>query len=205
MHEESKKFTNTLLATKFKVRFAMTQKHGFLGKYLFRLCAMLLDSCLLSPSLFLERILHRKKIEKLEAPDPVFILGHWRSGTTHLHNLISQDENFTSFTTLDAFLPEASIVWKPFTKILNFLLPESRGIDNVAINMNSPQEEEFGIARMSEFSYYHSFTYPNLDRDLFTRFVTLEEAKPEEIEELEKIYHFLVKKKYYQEKKAYTF
>ncbi|HEY2249632.1 MAG TPA: sulfotransferase, partial [Planctomycetaceae bacterium] len=25
---------------------------------------------------------------------PVFILGHWRSGTTHLHNLLSLDERF---------------------------------------------------------------------------------------------------------------
>ena len=31
--------------------------------------------------------------------DPVFILGHWRSGTTHLHELLAQDERF-AFPTL---------------------------------------------------------------------------------------------------------
>ena len=26
--------------------------------------------------------------------DPVFILGHWRSGTTFVHNIFAQDDNF---------------------------------------------------------------------------------------------------------------
>ena len=33
-------------------------------------------------------------IAKTEMPDPVFILGHWRSGTTLLHGLMAQDDQF---------------------------------------------------------------------------------------------------------------
>lgn len=29
------------------------------------------------------------------APDPVFIVGHYRSGTTHLHNLLSLDKRLS--------------------------------------------------------------------------------------------------------------
>lgn len=29
------------------------------------------------------------------APDPVFIVGHYRSGTTHLHNLLALDERLS--------------------------------------------------------------------------------------------------------------
>src|SRR6476661_4351039 len=29
-----------------------------------------------------------------EVSPPLFVLGHWRSGTTHLHNLLAVDERF---------------------------------------------------------------------------------------------------------------
>jgi hypothetical protein len=38
-------------------------------------------------------------------PPPVFIVGHWRSGTTLLHNLISRDPAFCFPTILDVLRP----------------------------------------------------------------------------------------------------
>lgn len=35
-------------------------------------------------------------------PEPVFILGHPRTGTTHLHNLLSRDPAFAYATTFHA-------------------------------------------------------------------------------------------------------
>ena len=34
------------------------------------------------------------QVANTEVPDPVFILGHWRSGTTLFHNLLALDEQF---------------------------------------------------------------------------------------------------------------
>src|SRR3712207_6546804 len=34
------------------------------------------------------------KVAAVEIKSPVFILGHWRSGTTHLHNLLCVDRQF---------------------------------------------------------------------------------------------------------------
>ncbi|NQY79490.1 MAG: sulfotransferase [Candidatus Caenarcaniphilales bacterium] len=201
MPEENKKLNNSMLATGANVRFTMALKYGCSFRYSFRLFSMLLDSCILAPISLFEKVLYHKKIEAVEAAPPIFIIGHWRSGTTHLHNLISQDESFSSFTTYDALFPEASIILDSYKESLNKFLPKSRQIDNVSLSVNSPQEEEFAIARLSEASYYHSFTYPDLDRDLFERFVILEKASPRVLKQLEDIYHFLVKKKYFQEQK----
>ena len=37
--------------------------------------------------------------------DPVFILGHWRSGTTFVHNVLSCDKHFGYCTTYQTVFP----------------------------------------------------------------------------------------------------
>src|SRR5262245_19096727 len=34
------------------------------------------------------------RLEGAAIPPPLFVLGHWRSGTTHLHNLLCADRRF---------------------------------------------------------------------------------------------------------------
>src|SRR5262245_49494693 len=41
---------------------------------------------------------------------PVFIIGHWRSGTTYLHELLYLDERFVSPTTYQCFAPQHFLV-----------------------------------------------------------------------------------------------
>ena len=41
---------------------------------------------------------------------PVFILGHWRSGTTHLHNLMTIDRRFAYPNNFDALFPNAMLL-----------------------------------------------------------------------------------------------
>lgn len=52
---------------------------------------------LFEPLRLLELIFYSYRISKHKPEhDPIFILGHWRSGTTHLQNTLSQDPAFTS-------------------------------------------------------------------------------------------------------------
>jgi len=47
-----------------------------------------------------ESALYRRRIEQTEVTQPpIFVLGHWRSGTTLLHNLLTLDPQLT-FPTL---------------------------------------------------------------------------------------------------------
>src|SRR4051812_41917392 len=42
----------------------------------------------------LERRRYEALVKKESVEPPLFVLGHWRSGTTHLHQLLAQDERF---------------------------------------------------------------------------------------------------------------
>ena len=59
----------------------------------FRVC---LFSILTWPLQLLQRIVYFFKLRNVsfEGKEPVFILGHWRSGTTHIHYLMSKDPHF---------------------------------------------------------------------------------------------------------------
>ncbi|MET0668031.1 MAG: sulfotransferase, partial [Methyloceanibacter sp.] len=46
---------------------------------------------------------------KLDTP-PVFILGHWRTGTTLLHDLFAEDPNLAFPTTYECFFPHHFLI-----------------------------------------------------------------------------------------------
>ena len=79
----------------------------------------------------LQHCLHGKKIANvsLDAP-PIFIVGHWRSGTTYLHELMVRDKRFGYASTYDCFAPHHFVMtsWI-LPKIFWFLLiPVTRKI-----------------------------------------------------------------------------
>ena len=51
------------------------------------------------PLRLVERLRFGRALRRISIDHPpVFIIGHWRSGTTHLHNLMSQDPSFGSLS-----------------------------------------------------------------------------------------------------------
>ncbi len=97
---------------------------------------------------------------KLEHP-PVFILGHWRSGTTYLHELMSFDERFCSPTNYQCYAPNHFLISEGLiTKMFWFLLPSKRPMDNVALGWSKPQEDEFALCNMGVPSPYHRVAFP---------------------------------------------
>jgi hypothetical protein len=59
-----------------------------------------------APLRLYERRRHHDAVRRpaLETP-PVFVIGHWRSGTTHLHTLLCQDPRSGYVTTYQAIAP----------------------------------------------------------------------------------------------------
>ena len=86
----------------------------------------------------LQRCLHGRKIAatSIETP-PVFIVGHWRSGTTYLHELLVRDKRFAYASTYDCFAPHHFVItsWL-LPKLFWFLLPEKRPMDNMQIGFD---------------------------------------------------------------------
>lgn len=97
----------------------------------------------------------------LAAP-PIFIIGHWRSGTTFLHELFELDPRFTSPTTCQCFLPHHFLLTGWFMRrFMKFLLPRMRPMDNVATGWDRPQEDEFALVALGVPSPYLTIAFPN--------------------------------------------
>lgn len=112
-------------------------------------------------SAFEKTIIERRLPKPEDMPPPIFILGHWRSGTTHLYNTMVQSDAFGFVNPLATGLP-----WDMFG-IANFLkpllektIPEDRYIDNIPVTPDAPQEDEIALASMTPVSFYHAIYFP---------------------------------------------
>lgn len=101
-----------------------------------------------------------RKIE-LKAP-PLFVLGHWRSGTTMLHELLIRDPENAYPTTYQCFAPHHFLVTESWvTPLIGWLLPKKRPMDNVATGWKRPQEDEFAICNLGQPTPYLCWAFPN--------------------------------------------
>ncbi|MEE2705852.1 MAG: sulfotransferase [Planctomycetota bacterium] len=93
---------------------------------------------------------------------PLFIIGHWRSGTTLLHELLALDQRHTYPTNYDCFSPANFLSTRWFnTRCFKFLVPDRRPMDNVSLGWDRPQEDEFGLLNLGIPSIYETAAFPN--------------------------------------------
>ena len=126
---------------------------------------------------------------------PVFVLGHWRSGTTHLHNLLCVDERFGYATTFQTVFPNHLFGFKaPLLWLMRLLMPASRPVDNVPLDPDNPQEEEFGLGNVMDISYYNWWYFP-ADWDYFLKYnLALDQLPEPEIERWKSTYLTFIKR-----------
>ena len=73
---------------------------------------------------------------------PVFIVGHRRSGTTLLHELLGCDPNHTFPSTFTAFAPDRFLLTERFLKhLIRLALPNGHPMDNIRIDWDTPHLE----------------------------------------------------------------
>jgi len=116
-----------------------------------------------APFRWFQNILYKRRIKSvnLQKNSPVFVIGHWRSGTTHLHYLLCQDQRFSFLEAFQAFFFRTALVSRTFMKpILNRVMPKTRPQDNIEINANAPTEEEHSLTNLTHRSGMQSFFFP---------------------------------------------
>ncbi|HEY6728616.1 MAG TPA: sulfotransferase [Polyangiaceae bacterium] len=108
-------------------------------------------------------------------PRPLFIIGHFRSGTTLLHDLLAHDEKFVYPTTFQVFFPRVFCTAKQLLKpAFERSLPPRRHGDHVPLSVDGPHEDEFALGQLSPLGFYHALYFPSRARELFSRSVFLE-------------------------------
>ena len=119
-------------------------------------------SALLSPVACVESAIYDKRIRAHQLnQDPVFILGHWRSGTTYLQNIMTRDEQFAWADPVSTnLMPVSMLLGKPLAPLVGKNIRGARPMDNLSYRLDLPMEETFALLTMSDMSIIHMIAFP---------------------------------------------
>lgn len=142
-----------------------------------------LVSLIAEPFRWYENLKYSKKLKKVNLPEsPVFILGHWRSGTTLMHNLMCQDQQFAYVTTYQGVFVNVFFSGRWFfRRIMKALMPERRATDHVKLSAGYPQEEGFALASMGSFAFYNYWYFPRQWPIFYKKYIKCEGVTKDEL------------------------
>ena len=102
------------------------------------------------------------KLERTPIRAPLFIIGHWRTGTTLLHELLILDERHNSPNYFECLCPDHFLLTeRVLTRLLWWIMPSHRPMDNMAAGWERPQEDEFAMCMLGAPSPYLTIAFPN--------------------------------------------
>lgn len=147
---------------------------------------------------FFRRYEHRKfhhHIKQVTVKEPIFVIGHFRSGTTFLHYLFGQDPNLGYVSTFETMTPGMIIANEDmFRNLVKNHLPAKRPMDDLEMHANLPYEEEYAIANMSPYSFYHGWYFPKRWNHYFDKYVLFKNSSLDEINKWKQTYDYFLKK-----------
>ena len=133
---------------------------------------------------------------------PVFILGHWRSGTTLLHNLMALDRNFTYPNLYQCMCPGHFLLTERLVAPLTACcLPRKRPMDNMPLGWEVPMEDEMAVAVDCGVSPYLMAAFQDRPA-VYERFLDPEAMTDEERCRWERAFLTLLKKLQIRDDKA---
>jgi hypothetical protein len=110
-----------------------------------------------------DRLMFSHTVRQFElAEPPLFVLGHWRSGTTLLHELLMLDSRHVCPNTYQCFDP-GHFLWTEWfvPPLTRWMLPPTRPMDDVRAGWDRPQEDEFALCNLGAPSPYLVWAFPN--------------------------------------------
>jgi hypothetical protein len=119
--------------------------------------------------------------KEVEVLPPLFVLGHWRSGTTHLHNLVAVDERFAFPNNYQTLYPHTYLTTEAVnSRVIGFFFPRRRPMDNIEWDLRSPQEDEFTLNMLCFKSPCMGWVFPRR-RDHYDRYLTFRGVPADEV------------------------
>ena len=186
----SRKTQHPLFGISTKKWIKLLKENGGIDKgFIDRGAFITLSSIFTSPARFLFKLKHGSKVDKSTIKNPpIIIIGHWRSGTTYLHELLSQDEQFCYISLWHTMLPDSFIILDPFKKFLSNFVPKKRPMDAMKIDIDHPYEEEAGLAVLLPWSFFHCFHFGKHSEDQYLKSIHFKGLTNEEKNHWKKIY-----------------
>lgn len=149
----------------------------------------------LSPFRIQEKRNFHTAIQNTSITPPLFIIGHFRSGTTFLHYLLGQDTQLGYVSTFETMTPGMILSHEAlFKDIVKNHLPAKRPMDDLEMHANLPYEEEYAVANLSSHSFYHGWYFPKKWKWYFDKYVTNKTITSSELEAWKKTYTYFLRK-----------
>jgi hypothetical protein len=186
---------STLAGSTLSNYFRILKQGHVHPRFYFKVFVTTLVILLATPFHIWERFYFKKKLAKvnLEKP-PLFILGHWRSGTTLMHNLLTKDPNVGYMTTYQSVFPNNLASKWMFKTFMRINMPNERPSDKVELNINFPQEDEFAFCNSQPYGYYNFFYFPKQYDSFYKRAVHHDRLSEKQIEDWYAAYDNMLKK-----------
>lgn len=164
-------------------------------RYYFKVFLTTLVILFATPFHLWERIYFKRKLAKVQfEKPPLFILGHWRSGTTLLHNLLTKDPGVGYMTTYQSVFPNNLASKWIFKTFMRINMPNERPADRVKLNIDFPQEDEFAFCNTQPNGYYNFFYFPKAYIQIYDRAVHHKNLSEKQKKDWYAAYDTMVKK-----------
>ena len=128
-----------------------------------------LSGLLVEPLAWMQSLLFTQRLQRVQLPDdPIVVIGHWRSGTTYLHQLLACDPTVATARNTLTVAPQVALLLKPWiAPLLKAWMTRVRPIDAVPWGPDDPQEDELGLARLTFDTNMGGMAFP---RDYLANF-----------------------------------
>lgn len=152
------------------------------GKYRDRWMTVTFRSLLNSRGRRREDRRYGAEVAKTQVQTPLIIVGHFRSGTTLLHNLLALDEQFAFPNLFQVTNPLTMLLWEQHVEEqLSAAEGQGRPMDNVQISFRSPGEDEAALAVLSLRSPRLGWLFPRHE-ERYERYLTFDGADATEVD-----------------------
>lgn len=121
--------------------------------------------------------------------DPFFVVGHWRSGTTWLFDLLASDGRWAYPTHTDCHYAQHVLLSGRLVEAIGARAGVvARALDKVPLGPNTPAEDEFALMVLGQPSMYHEFVFPNRPPP-YPQYLELAHLSPAALRDWEQTFH----------------
>ena len=177
-------FNSFLTTGRLSLALRLGFRHRVDREFTARYLGLLFCNTLFAPMRLWQSMAYGRRIARAELhPEPLFLLGFWRSGTTLLHNLLAMDPRWGFVNTYQAAMPDVFLAGQNrVRRMIEKSLPPNRGVDNIPVDFAMPQEEEIAMMCSSGLSPYEYLHFPRTAAGSLDYLFPKDRLEPERLE-----------------------
>lgn len=179
----------------------MLTRNGFTfyPAYFFRLLFLLQNGIWASLFKLKEKKKFKQLLKDYPVPtNPIFIIGHWRTGSTFLHQLLSFDDQLAAPSVFQVSIPDSFLVSEKYYKpVMSRMMGAHRPMDRVKLGFDEPQEDEYALLKLAPDSPLEKLIFPVQDEFFLNNYKDFF-PKKQHLEKWKKAFIYFIKKLSYK-------